>query len=44
MLGAPDRNQENDDTLGLMAGECGIIKPSSKMEKGEKMAESREDS
>ena len=43
MLGAPDRAQEND-TLGRMVGECGIIKPSSEMEENEKMAVSREDS
>ena len=41
MLGAPDRAQEND-TLGRMVGECGIIKPSSEMEEGEKMAECQE--
>ena len=41
MLGAPDRAQGND-TLGRMVGECGIIKPSSEMEEGEKMAECQE--
>jgi hypothetical protein len=41
MLGAPDRDQEND-TLARMVGECGIIKPSSEMEEGEKMAECQE--
>jgi hypothetical protein len=41
MLGAPDRDQEND-TLGQMVGECGIIKPSSEMEEGEKMVECQE--
>jgi hypothetical protein len=41
MLGAPDRDQEND-TLGRVFGECGIIKPSSEMEEGEKMAECQE--
>ena len=41
MLGAPDRAQENG-TLGQMVGECGIIKPSSEMEEGEKMAECQE--
>ena len=41
MLGAPDRAQEND-TLGRMVGECGIIKPSSEMKEGEKMAECQE--
>ena len=41
MLGAPDRAQENDK-LGRMVGECGIIKPSSEMEEGEKMAECQE--
>ena len=40
MLGASDRAQEND-TLGRMVGECGIIKPSSEMEGGRV---SREDS
>jgi hypothetical protein len=41
MLGAPDRDQEND-TLGRMVGECGIIMPSSEMEEGERMAECQE--
>lgn len=41
MLGAPDRDQENE-TLGRMIGECGIIKPSSEMEEGEKMVECQE--
>lgn len=41
MLGAPDQAEEND-TLGRMVDECGIIKPSSKMEEGEEMAECQE--
>jgi hypothetical protein len=41
MLGAPYRDQENG-TLGRMIGECGIIKPSSEMEEGEKMVECQE--
>ena len=41
MLGIPDQAGEND-TLGRMVGECGIIKPSSEMEEGEKMAECQE--
>jgi hypothetical protein len=41
MLGAPDQAEEND-TLGRMVDECGIIKPSSEMEEGEEMAECQE--
>jgi hypothetical protein len=41
MLGAPDQAEENDK-LGQMVDECGIIKPSSKMEEGEEMAECQE--
>ncbi len=41
MLGIPDQAGEND-TLGRMVGECGIIKPSSEMEEGEEMAECQE--
>ena len=41
MLGIPDQAGEND-TLGRMIGECGIIKPSSEMEEGEEMAECQE--
>ena len=38
VLGLPDRAGDND-TLGRMIGECGIIEPSSEMEEGEEMAE-----
>ena len=38
MLGIPDRAEENN-TVGQMIGECGIIKPSSGMEESEEMAE-----
>ena len=38
MLGIPDRVEEND-TVGEMIDECGIIKPSSGMEESEEMAE-----
>ena len=41
MLGAPDQAEEND-TLGRMVDECGIIKPSSEMEEGEEMEECQE--
>jgi hypothetical protein len=41
ILGAPDQAEEND-TLGRMVDECGIIKPSSEMEEGEEMAECQE--
>jgi hypothetical protein len=41
MLGAPDEAEEND-TLGRMVDECGIIKPSSEMEEGEEIAECQE--
>ena len=41
MLGIPYQAGEND-TLGRMIGECGIIKPSSEMEEGEEMAECQE--
>lgn len=41
ILGAPDQVEEND-TLGQMVDECGIIKPSSEMEEGEEMAECQE--
>ena len=41
MLGAPDQAEENDK-LGQMVDECGIIKPSSEMEEGEEMAECQE--
>jgi hypothetical protein len=42
MLGVPDQQAEENDTLGQMVGECGIIKPSSEMEEGEEMAECQE--
>jgi hypothetical protein len=38
MLGIPDRAEENN-TVGQMIDECGIIKPSSGMEESEEMAE-----
>ena len=38
VLGLPDQAGDND-TLGRMIGECGIIEPSSEMEEGEEMAE-----
>ena len=38
MLGIPDWAEENN-TVGQMIGECGIIKPSSGMEESEEMAE-----
>ena len=38
MLGIPDQAGENN-TVGQMIGECGIIKPSSGMEESEEMAE-----
>jgi hypothetical protein len=38
MLGAPDQAEEND-TLGQMVDECGIVKPSSDMEEREEIAE-----
>ena len=38
LLGIPDQAEEND-TLGQMIDECGIIKPSSGMEESEEMAE-----
>ena len=41
MLDIPYQAGEND-TLGRMIGECGIIKPSSEMEEGEEMAECQE--
>ena len=41
MLGISDQAEEND-TLGRMVDECGIIKPSSDMEEGEKMADCQE--
>ena len=41
MLGIPDQGGEND-TLGRMVGECGIIRPSSEMEEGEEMAQCQE--
>ncbi len=37
LVGAPDQADEND-TLGQMIDECGIIKPSSEMEESEEMA------
>ena len=40
-LGIPDQAGEND-TLGRIIGECGIIRPSSEMEEGEEMAECQE--
>ena len=41
LVGAPDQADEND-TLGQMIDECGIIKPSNDMEEGEKTAECQE--
>lgn len=41
MLGAPDQAEEND-TLGRMVDECGIVKPSSDMEEREEIAECQE--
>jgi hypothetical protein len=41
MLGMPDRAEENN-TVGQMIDECGIIKPSSGMEESEEMAECQE--
>lgn len=38
MLGIHDRAEENN-TVGQMIDECGIIKPSSRMEENEEMAE-----
>jgi hypothetical protein len=38
MLGIPDRDEENN-TVGQMINECGIIKPSSGMEESDEMAE-----
>jgi hypothetical protein len=38
MLGIPDRAKENN-TVGQMVNECGIIKPSSGMEESEEMGE-----
>ena len=41
ILGTPDQAGEND-TLGRMIGECGIIEPSSEMEEGEEIGECQE--
>lgn len=41
ILGVPYQAEEND-TLGRMIGECGIIEPSSEMEEGVEMAECQE--
>jgi hypothetical protein len=41
MLGISDQAEENG-TLGRMIDECGIIKPSSDMKEGEKMADCQE--
>jgi hypothetical protein len=41
MLGTPEQTEEND-TLGRMVDECGIIKPSSEMEEGEEIAQCQE--
>ena len=38
MLGIPDRPEENN-TVGQMVDECGIIRPSSGMEESAEMAE-----
>jgi hypothetical protein len=37
MLGAPEQTEEND-TLGRMVDECGIIKPNNEMEEVEEIA------
>jgi hypothetical protein len=41
MLGIPESTEENN-TVGQMVDECGIIKPSSEMEESEEMAECQE--
>ena len=41
LLGIIDQTEEND-TLGQVVDECGIIKPSSEMEEGEEMKECQE--
>jgi hypothetical protein len=43
MLGISDRAEENN-TLGQMIHECGIIKPSSGIEESDEMAVSKENS
>ena len=42
MLGISSDQAEENDTLVRMVDECGIIKPSSDMEEGEKMADCQE--
>ena len=41
MLGAPEQAEEND-TLGRMVNECGIVKPSNDMKESEGIAECQE--
>jgi hypothetical protein len=41
LLGTSEQTEEND-TLGRMVDECGIIKPSSEMKEGEEIAQCQE--